>query len=512
MINYILQVILFQVLFLAIYDFFLSKETFFTKNRWYLISTPILSFLIPLIKVPSFQKAISQEYIVYLPEIVLNPDKVIQQTIEASSFTASVNYVAFLFWMGVAVFSALFLIKLVKIINFIKIHEVVNQNNFKLILLPNETKAFSFFNYIFLGKEIPASQQEKIIQHELVHSKQRHSFDLLFFESLKIIMWFNPMIYLYQKRIALVHEYISDAVVAKSENRETYINNLLSNFFQVENISFVNQFCKQSFIKKRILMMTKIQSKKMNQLKFLVLIPVLMSMLFYSSCASNTNSLEKRIVTHYGIADGELFSYKGDKETYLDSYFGGDPKGLLEEIPFDELPENIKKQEYTKFKKFRKHFKGNTGLQMMLEYTRFFKTPDGRIAAGTLAEGLTSIHPDKVGDELLFIKLNKMPTFPGCEERDSDCFIEKLDQHFKDNFDKSVLADLKLKTKKIKVNIDFNINTNGFVEDIKVKAPNGIIGNEAKKAIASLPKMTGGKKYGKPIKAHYKLPFTILIE
>lgn len=51
MINYILQVILFQVLFLAIYDFFLSKETFFTKNRWYLISSPVLSFILPFIKI-----------------------------------------------------------------------------------------------------------------------------------------------------------------------------------------------------------------------------------------------------------------------------------------------------------------------------------------------------------------------------------------------------------------------------------------------------------------------------
>ena len=71
MINYIIQVVLFQVLFLAIYDFFLSKETFFTKNRWYLLSTPIVSFLLPLVQIPSFQKVIPQEYVTYLPEIIL---------------------------------------------------------------------------------------------------------------------------------------------------------------------------------------------------------------------------------------------------------------------------------------------------------------------------------------------------------------------------------------------------------------------------------------------------------
>lgn len=93
MINYILQVILFQVLFLAIYDFFLSKETFFTKNRWYLISTPVLSFILPFIKIPTFRKAVSEEFIIYLPEIVLSPEKVIQEI----SFYQSINYTAVLF-------------------------------------------------------------------------------------------------------------------------------------------------------------------------------------------------------------------------------------------------------------------------------------------------------------------------------------------------------------------------------------------------------------------------------
>ncbi|WP_026776819.1 M56 family metallopeptidase [Polaribacter sp. Hel_I_88] len=512
MINYILQVVLFQVLFLAIYDFFISKETFFTKNRWYLVSTPILSFLIPLIKIPTFQKAVSQEYIVYLPEIVLSPEKVIKRTFETTTFYESINYFNIIFWIGVVVFSILFLIKLMKIINLIRINKAEKISIFRLIFIPNKTNAFSFFNYIFLGKEIPVSQQEKIIQHEMVHSKQKHSLDLLLFEFLKIAMWFNPMIYLYQKRITLVHEYISDEIVSKKEAKEVYINNLLSNYFQVENVAFVNQFYKTSLIKKRIVMMTKKQSKKINQLKYLLLIPVLTSMLFYSSCSSNKNQIEKRTITFYRMADGELFSYKGDVETSVDSYFGPDPKGLLEEIPYEELPEEIKKEQYVKFNAFRKKHKSDITFLDLFQFTKFFKTPEGRIVCGTVGNTFTSIHPDKIGDELLFIRLDKRPTFPGCEEGDSDCFIKKLEQHFFEKFDKTVLNNLELETNKVKVLVDFNINTNGFVEDIKVNAPNEIIGLEAKKVIAALPKMTGGEKYGKPIKANYKLPFTILID
>ncbi|MDD7914836.1 M56 family metallopeptidase [Polaribacter ponticola] len=344
MINYILQVILFQVLFLAIYDFFLSKETFFIKNRWYLLSTPVLSFLIPFIKIPTFQKEVPQQYIVYLPELILSPEKVIQNVITETSFYQSINYISILFWIGVAVFSILFFIKLVKIFNLIRKNEAQKLSDFTLILIPNQTKAFSFFNYVFLGKEITESKRTKIIEHELVHSKQKHSLDLLFFEFLKIAMWFNPMIYFYQKRITLVHEYISDSIVAKSESKDQYINNLLSNFFQVENISFINQFHKNSLIKKRILMMTKNKSKKMNQLKYLVLIPVLASMLFYSSCSENSSekeiSSEMKLQSIYRSSKGRLFSFKGNKETYLDSYFGDEPPEEVEEILFQNLSKN----------------------------------------------------------------------------------------------------------------------------------------------------------------------------
>jgi len=282
MINYVIQVILFQVLFVAVYDFFLSNETFFTKNRWYLLSTAMLSFVLPLLKISTVQKALLQEYYILLPEVVLSPQKVI----EKAAWYQSINYLDVLFWGGCILFFTVFLVKLERIIRLVLKYGAVRKEGYKLVLLPKETKAFSFFNYIFLGNEIPSQKREKIIQHELVHSEQKHTLDLLFFEFLKIVMWFNPMVYVYQNRISLVHEYISDAVASKSDQKENYINHLLSDIFQVEYISFINQFYKHSLIKKRIIMMTKTQSKKVKQLKYLLLIPLLGSMILYTACSS----------------------------------------------------------------------------------------------------------------------------------------------------------------------------------------------------------------------------------
>ncbi|MGH1384267.1 MAG: M56 family metallopeptidase, partial [Kordia sp.] len=77
MIVYFIQVVAFQLLFLLSYDLFLKKETFFNWNRVYLIFSSLISFLLPFIKIESFQNVVPQEYIILLPEIVLTPQKAV---------------------------------------------------------------------------------------------------------------------------------------------------------------------------------------------------------------------------------------------------------------------------------------------------------------------------------------------------------------------------------------------------------------------------------------------------
>ncbi|MBG7612732.1 energy transducer TonB [Polaribacter sp. BAL334] len=513
MINYILQVVLYQVLFLAIYDFYLSKETFFTKNRWYLVFTPILSFLIPLIKIPSFQKTVSQEFMVVLPEIVLSPEKTIQRNFSETTLDVSINYVSLFFWMGVVLFSVLFLIKLVRIFMLIKKHETIQHAEFTLIFIPNQATAFSFFNYIFLGKDIPKDQHEKIIQHEKVHSQQKHSMDLLLFEILKIVMWFNPMIYVYQKRISLVHEYISDAIVAKSDTKELYINNLLSCLFQVENISFINQFHKPSYLKKRILMMTKKQSHKINQLKYLVLVPVLLSMLFYSACnersIDNEVSSKKQLQTKYRNSFGKLVSFEGYEETYLDDYMGDTLPKEVKEISFHDLTSNEKEEFNNYLKREKEYYKNRPEILKNIHY-KFFKMPTGRNAYGTIEKGMNFLGKNKKSNEsndISFLKIDKAPTFPGCDDGDKECFSKNIKKHFDSNF---IIQNYpELESGKKRVFVGFKIDIEGNIQDIVVKAPHENIEKEVIRVISSLPKMTPGEHEGKKVAVKYSIPFVV---
>lgn len=58
------------------YDLFLKKETFFTGNRLYLIASPVLSLIIPFIKVDTIRERIPDQYIIQLPEILLNTNRI----------------------------------------------------------------------------------------------------------------------------------------------------------------------------------------------------------------------------------------------------------------------------------------------------------------------------------------------------------------------------------------------------------------------------------------------------
>ncbi|MDR2936941.1 MAG: hypothetical protein LBU80_06335 [Rikenellaceae bacterium] len=53
-----------------------------------------------------------------------------------------------------------------------------------------------------------------ILEHEKVHVGQRHWNDLLLVETATLVLWFNPVVFLYKRSFKLQHEHLADARVA----------------------------------------------------------------------------------------------------------------------------------------------------------------------------------------------------------------------------------------------------------------------------------------------------------
>ena len=281
MIQYILECIAFQLVFLVIYDLFLKRETFFQWNRFYLIATYILSLLLPWVKIEALKTTVPEQYAVY-PEFLWNANSPAVIAAGTISSGYQISWQEGVLYGGMLLAALYFGYKLYRLRQLREQGTIEHFPNFTQVVVKNSELAFSFFKSIFLGDKVLSREHKSIIQHELVHIKQKHSLDLVFFELMRIIGWFNPLVYVYQNRISELHELIADAHVPKTE-RAAHYDLLLSQVFQTQNISFVNQFYKKSLIKKRIVMLQKSKSKKIFQLKYLLLVPLVFGMLAYTS-------------------------------------------------------------------------------------------------------------------------------------------------------------------------------------------------------------------------------------
>ncbi len=308
MLHYILQTIAFQLFFLIIYDVFLKRDTFFNWNRAYLLITTLLSIILPFVKIEQFKDVVPRQFIIMLPEVILGNltqtesnfilENGIQQT---SGFV--ITWELF-FILGATIAFILFIYKLIKIGVLIYKNPKHWKGNILIIKLLNSSAAFSFLHYIFLGERIKVLEKESIFKHELIHVQEKHTLDLLFFEVLRILFWFNPLIYMYQNRMSTLHEYIADAKAVKTQDETKYYENLLAQVFETKSVSFINTFFKQSLIKKRIVMLTKSKSKQVNLIKYALLIPMVFGMLMYTS--SNAQEKVSKEEVAQGLTDEQL--------------------------------------------------------------------------------------------------------------------------------------------------------------------------------------------------------------
>ncbi|WP_296311048.1 M56 family metallopeptidase [Winogradskyella sp. UBA3174] len=289
MLHTIIQIIAFQALFLLVYDLFLKGETFFNYNRAYLLITSVLSLILPFINLPKLKTMATNNFIIQLPEVFLGTKPPTDYDIFiAEQAGIIIDQPTTPLWQtvlisGIVLTTLFFLFKITKLYVMKKRNPQRWKGNILIVSLIKSTAAFSFFNTIFLGEQIPETEKPTIYKHELVHIKEYHTVDLLFFEVLRIFMWFNPLVYLYQNRIKELHEYIADEKAVKHDGKSMYYQNLLNQIFDVHNVSFTNTFFKKSLIKKRIAMLQKSKSKQLNLIKYALLIPMVFGMLIYTS-------------------------------------------------------------------------------------------------------------------------------------------------------------------------------------------------------------------------------------
>ncbi len=569
MAHYIIQAILFQLLFLLTYDFLLKKETFFSYNRWYLLLTPVLALALPLLKFESLGNMLPPESLIMLPEVYLGAGTASSETIATGTASAAGKSFRLNWWLmayGAGVFLSLILfIRKYRVLKSLFRNKIVrDEQGIRIIEVADSNLACTFFNTIFLGDQLKKEEIQQILSHEMVHVKQKHSADLFYFELFKILFWFNPLIYIYQSRISTLHEFIADAGVVKTVERKTYYQQLLNTAFSTENISFINQFFNHSLIKKRILMLQKSRSKAISKLKYLILVPLMLVMLTYVACSKETfdstapdqpnqeanfssaesnkdgdvpfsiieeapvfpgcealttneerktcmsEKITEFVSTNFDVDAAKPYAQPGINRIYVQFRINKD--GSVEEMGVRASSPQLEEEARKVVKKFPKMTPGKQGGKeagVLYSLPIIFSVDKGHEAPPVT--GSTQEKESFTGD-VPFAVVDEVPVFPGCENLASndsrkDCMTEKITAFVSENFDVAA-AKPYAKPGDNRIYLQLRINKEGIVEEMGIRASSPELEEEARKVLKQLPQMTPGKQNGQDTAVLYMLPIS----
>ncbi|WP_323787087.1 M56 family metallopeptidase [Psychroserpens sp.] len=543
MLHYILQVVAFQLGFLIIYDVFLQKETFFNWNRAYLLLTAALSILIPFIKIDFLKAIMPEEFVIRLPEVIMGSvtktNSIQSDLANLAGITIkpeSISVWNIILASGMCLALLILIFKIFKLVLLASKHPKRWSNNLLIINLINSNAAFSFFHYVFLGENINVKDRTSILEHEIVHVKQKHTLDLLFFEVLRIVFWFNPLVYVYQNRISTLHEYIADEKAVKQQSIAEYYNNLLAQVFETQRFSFVNPFFKQSLIKKRIIMLSKTKSKQVHILKYTLLLPVVFLMLMYTtSYAQTPENIEETTLTQNSQSNDE-----NQKETVLTKKIDA----IKHQV---EIKGHITPEEEKGFELLVKLFSGTeVDLELVNKVQKYMNTPNqtdlvkaiNAVFEQIQVQGHLSEYEEKSLKRLLVLTSNdginnpmfqdvietvevpfgvvdEVPIMVSCENLKTNderktCLSNGIAVHVNRNFNLNLAKELALVGRQ-KIWVIFKIDANGNLVDVKARAPHPKLEDEAIRVINLLPQFKPGKQDGKAVTVPYSLPIVFQI-
>ena len=277
LITYVLKLSISLSVVYLFYHFVLQRMTFYNWNRWYLISYTILCFFIPFIDI-SFVLAHNNwseaNVVRWVPTIDNYQENIVATTNPANSFS-SWNLISLVLITGMVI---VFIRLLVQLFSFKKMMgkaQFISDEGMRIYQVDEKIIPFSFGNSIFINRNLHSENElQEIILHEFVHVKQRHSADIIWSEILCLFNWYNPFVWLIRKSIRQNLEFIADnKVLENGVDRKRY-QYLLLKVIGNNHFSIAPKF-NFSSLKKRIAMMNKIKSAKVNLLRFLFVLPLL---------------------------------------------------------------------------------------------------------------------------------------------------------------------------------------------------------------------------------------------
>lgn len=268
---YILKVNTAIVLFYLGYYFLLRKLTFFNLNRYYLLFGSLFSLFYPLVDIGDL--FVRHQYLPQPNFQLLRFEDIVSATEPKIVFW---DILGILFWVVVVLLMIRFIIRLVTLWGIHRKSEpaVYDYYHYQKVLL--KINPFSFWKSIYMNPSLHEEQDLKeIFKHESVHVNELHTVDVLLIEIICAACWFNPAIWFMRSAIKENLEFLTDSkVLGSGIDRKTYQYSLVNMITQNPSPLIANHFNLKA-LKRRIQMMNKKNSSRLNLGKYFFLIPAI---------------------------------------------------------------------------------------------------------------------------------------------------------------------------------------------------------------------------------------------
>ncbi len=231
---YFLKSVLISGLLTGYYALFLRNRSIHGFNRIFLLSIPLIAFILPAFQfnLPAIWRSGSSGSPIRL--LGVGTGSLEAFTVYASrSKGISWSWQVWTLSISLALSALLFLRFLISVRYLSKLRK--NKPDLQLpeadiYIVSVKGTPFSYFNNIFWAKDIDIDSfaGQQILRHELYHVRHKHSFDMLFAELVSIVCWFNPFFHWIRRELQMIHEYAADAYASLNSDEYAYAGLLLS--------------------------------------------------------------------------------------------------------------------------------------------------------------------------------------------------------------------------------------------------------------------------------------------
>lgn len=288
----------------SLYGLFLRKETFHGFNRLVLLGILVGSMVLPMCQLPTqnrlssmvqeVEQSINAEASrleVQLPETTLstiageraeaNAQDDAAQTTSAAADSPSLWFVipVLIYFLGVLFCWA----KELK--DFASLAIMIHRSrrlkldgvpqNIHLMVNDQVSVPCSWMHWILVSRWDLQDNGSLILQHEMEHIRQGHSWDMLLADLTANMLWFLPFAHLLRKDLGDVHEYQADRAVVQANLDTKRYHQLIIDKAAPQSVSPVANSLNASMVKKRLTMMLCRESSHLSRLKVLYILPLL---------------------------------------------------------------------------------------------------------------------------------------------------------------------------------------------------------------------------------------------